>query len=330
MPANVRQLARTASGRHLCGLAGVVALVLAPAGCGAPSAPTPSPTTAPAVIATPRQAPDDLAVATVNGRPVWGSCVTTQARTIAVASRTADQLRAAALAQCVAFELLAQAAEARGLAAAPEVAEASRGAAVNRLVETAFEQRYRGPDDLAPQVDQVMKTNAWRMHVVELRSSTFARFLVPDAAPPGLDARAHALADRLAAELAGETGLFNVHLTEAAGRIASDSGVKLETADVKPTHRDDLVAPYAAALYAIPAVGRTSPAVRTQWGWDVVLWTGGVEAQERTRDELIAAIFPELRRRQFQLWVTQLGKQLGVHIAVDQAAVARLDTGAAP
>jgi hypothetical protein len=306
------------------------------AACGSSSGPPPVPAAAPAVIATPRRSAGDLEIAMVNGRPVWGSCVAAQARAIAAASRTApiaptaDDARAAALDQCVAFELLAQAAEARGLSAAPEVARAARTAAVDRLVETDFEQRYRTPDDLKPAVDAIMKRNEWRLHVPELRSSAYARFIVAKDAAPELDARAHALADRLAAELAGETGLYSVHLGEAARRVAAGSDIKLETADVQPTDRARLVDSYAAALYAIPEVGRVSPALRTQWGWDVVLWTGGIAARERTRDELVAELFPELRRHQLQLWVTQLARQHGVHIEVDQAGVALLDTGAAP
>jgi hypothetical protein len=286
------------------------------------------------VIATPRLADDDLEVAKVNGRSVWGSCVTAQAGEIAAGSarppRTPDAVRAEALDQCIAFELLAQAAEARGLAAAPEVASATRVAAVNRVVETEFEQRYRTPDDLKQAVDVVMQRNAWRMHLVQLRASTFARFVVAKDAPPAVDAAAHALADQLAGQLAGQTGLFGIDLTDAAKRLAAGSDVKLDSSDVKPMHQDDLVAPYSHALYALPEIGRTSPAVRTPWGWDVVLWTGGVEAKESTRAEIVAELFPELRRRQFQLWVTQLVKQLGVHIDIDDAAVARLDTELSP
>jgi len=318
------------------------AFVLLLAACSGPSGPAAPPApAAPVVLATPRLAADDLEVAKVNGRPIWGSCVAAQAAEIAAAgalravaagssAQGREPLRAAALEQCIAFELLAQAAEARGLAAVPEVGTAARAAAVNRLVETDFEQHYRTPDDLKPAVDLVMQRNAWRMHLVQLRASTFARFLVAADAPPAVDARAHALADQLAGQLAGQTGLFNVHLTEAAARIAAGTEIKLDTGDVKPMHQDDLVAPYAAALYAIPAIGQTSPAVRTQWGWDVVLWTGGVEAAEHSREELVAEMFPELRRRQFQLWVTKLGKQLGVHIEIDEATVAKLDTGATP
>jgi len=311
-------------------------LMLAPwlAACGGSSGPAPAPAPPSAVIATPRLTADDFEVARVNGRPVWASCVAAQARATAAASPTAsgtaDQQRAGALDQCIAFELLAQAAEARGLAKARDVAEATRTAAVNRLVATDFEQRYRTPDDLKKPLDLVISRNERRMHIIEQRSSTYARFVVPKDAPPELDARAHALADRLAAELAGEAGLYGTHLTDAATRLAAGTGQKLETSDVQPTRRDGLVEPYAQALYAIPEVGRIAPAVRTPWGWDVVLWTGGVDAKETSREELVAELFPEIRRRQFQLWVTQLGKQLGVHIEVDQATVDKLDTEGPP
>jgi len=305
-----------------------IVAAVALAGCGSSSTGAgPAPARTPVVIATPRLTADDAPVASVNGRTVWASCVAAQART---AAGSDEARRAAGLDQCIAFELLAQAAEARGLAAAPEVVEAARAAAVNRVVEIEFEQRTRTPADLAPQVDAMMKANEWRLHVLELRGSTFARFVVPKGAPADVEARAHVLAERLAAELAGQTGLFGVHLAEAAKRIAQGSGIELDTADFRPAHHDDLVESYAAALYAIPEVGRASPAFRTPWGWDVVLWTGGVEARERSRDEVVAELFPELRRRQFQRWVTQLGKQLGLHIEIDDATVARLDTEGAP
>jgi hypothetical protein len=309
----------------------VLALALA-ASCSSPEPAAPPSIAAPAVIATPPASPDDLEVARVNGRAVWGSCVAAQAVAIARGSpgEAPDQLRAAGLDQCIAFELLAQTAEARGLAADPQVVPAIRAAAVDRLVATEFEQRYRTPADLEQAVDLVMQRNEWRMHILQLRASSYARFVVPKGAPPEVDAAAHALATQLAARLAGQTGLFGVNLKDAATQIAAGSSVVLETSEVRPMHQDDLVEPYSKALYGIPAVGQSAPPARTQWGWDVVVWTGGVEAVERTRDEVVAEVFPELRRRQFLVWVTQLGKQLGLHIEVDQAAVAKLDSAGPP
>lgn len=289
------------------------------AACSAPSAPPPAPRAMPA---SPPSSPADVVVARVEGRPVWGSCVAAQAA--AIAGSEAER-KARAREQCIQFELLAQAAERRGFATAPEVGEAERTAEVNRLVELDFDQRYRTPADLASVVDPVIAKNLWRMHIVQLRSSAFARFDVPDHAPPEVDAQAKALADQLAGPLLPQTGLFTVHLREAAERLARPAAIQLEVSDVKPTHQDGLVDEYARALYAIPEVGRIAPPVRTKWGWDVILWTGGIEAQERTREDVVADLFPEIRRRYFQVWVTQLARQLGVHIDVDQAAVAKLD-----
>jgi hypothetical protein len=301
------------------GVAGIAA-----GGCGSGPGAGPAPArAAPSAIAMPPATAGDAPVAQVNGRAVWASCVAAQARTIAAGSD--GERCAAALDQCIAFELLAQAAEARGLAAAPEVAQAVRGAAVNRLVEAEFEQRYRSSADLAPQLDTVLGRNPWLLHVPELRGSSYARFIVPRGAPAEVEARAHALADRLAAELAGQTGLFGAHLSDAARRIAQGSDAPLETADSEPSPRDQLVDAYAAALFAIPEIGQASPAVRTPWGWEVVVWTGGSPARERSRDQVATELFPELRRRQLQHWVTQLAKQRGIHVQVERDALRRLD-----
>jgi hypothetical protein len=287
--------------------------------CGAPSAPPPAARVVPAM---PPSAPGDVEVARVNGRPVWGSCVTAQAR--GLAGGEADRKRAA-YDQCVAFELLAQAAEHRGLADAPEVGEALRAAEVNRLVELDFDHRYNTPADLGPSAEPVIAKNLWRMHLIQLRASTFARFVVPEHAAPEVDAQARALAEQLAGPLRSQTGLFPIHLREAADQVPRPDAIKLEVSDVKPTYRGDLVDEYASALYAIPEIGRIAGPIRTKWGWDVVLWTGGVEAQDRSREDIVAELFPELRRRYFQVWVSQIAKQLGVHIDIDQAAVAALD-----
>jgi hypothetical protein len=327
MPA--RALAReSVLAPELARLALALALALAPgiaAGCGSSgSGAGPAPAAAAArVLATPPRTAGDAPIARVNGRTVWASCVVAQAPAIAAGSD--GERRAAALDQCIAFELLAQAAEARGLAAAPEVAQAVRGAEVNRLVETEFEQPHRRPADLAPQLDAVMSNSPWLLHMPELRDSTYARFVVPRGAPAAVEARARELADRLAAELAGQTGLFGVHLSDAARRIAQGSGAELDTTAFRPAARDQLVDAYAAALFAIPEIGRASPAFRTPWGWDVVVWTGGSPARERSRDEVAAELFPELRRRQFQRWVTQLARQRGIAIRIEQGELARLD-----
>nr|MDQ3369192.1 peptidyl-prolyl cis-trans isomerase [Myxococcota bacterium] len=267
------------------------------------------------IIAT-AASPADVEVARVNGRPVWGSCVTAQA--------AAGADRATALDECVAFELLAQAAEERGLAVAPEVLEATKTALVDRVVQTGFEARYRTPADLADRIDKIIARNRDQMERPEGRASTFARIELPREAPPEQEAQARQLAEQIARELADEPGLFPSHLEATAKRVTEGSGVKLAVMPVAINAASQLVAPYAAALFALPDVGRVSKPVRTNWGWDVILLTDIVPPRRFSPEEVARDVFPEVRRSYFQVWVNEIAKALGVTIEIDPAQVARL------
>lgn len=254
--------------------------------------------------------PGDAVVATVDGRPVWASCVAAQA-----ARGTGS--RRPALDECIDFELLAQAAEARGFLRDPEVGEARRRALVGRLVELGFEARYRAPADLRAAVDRAAERYAGQLDQPELRASAFARVEVPAGAPPEADAAARALADRISGALAGETGLFPIHLREAADRVAAGSGQRVTHGDFRAATREALVPPYAAALFSISEVGRIAAPVRTAWGWDVILLTRLVEPAVHTRDEVAARLFPDVRRQQFARWVDEIASAAGIRIEID-------------
>jgi hypothetical protein len=300
--------------------------VLAAAGaCGA-EGPPPARTGAPAILASPPGGPGDAVVATVDGRPVWASCVAAQA------ARGAPTRRAA-LGECVDFELLARAAEARGLARDPdpELREALRAAMVGRLVETGFEDRYRSPADLRAAIDREIDLHhAQQLELPELRASAYARIEVPAGAPPEADAAARALAERIAAALADETGLFPVNLRETADRIAAGSEQTVLHGQYRAASREGLVPGYSEALYSIPAVGRVAAPARSlnrassMWDWQVILLTQLVPPQVHTRDEIAAKLFPDLRRRQFYRWVNELAGSLGARVEIDLARVAQL------
>lgn len=299
----------------------VVACMLAAScgggGEGAGEAP-PTPAARPLTTIAPAAGPDDLVVAKVNGRPVWGSCVVHQVE------RGATD-RKDALDQCIAFELMSQEAEARGLVAMASTDDAVKTALVSRLVERGFEDTHTTPASLGDVMTKWLDANAWRMHRPELRTSTYARLVLAKDASPEADAAAKAVAEKIAAALAGETGLFGVNVRDIAERIAAGSGQKLEVADVQQMQRERLDPAYAAALYAVPEVGRASGAVRTPWGWDVIAWTGGLPALELTREQLAESAFPELRRVVFGAWVNGLIKELHVKVTIDPAQVARLE-----
>jgi hypothetical protein len=310
------------------GLAFGLCLGALPAGACGSDAPPPPRAPAPVAGAQPAAGPDDVAVATVNGRPVWGSCVAAQMKRSSGEPAGEDERakidranldRRAALDECIAFELLAQAAEARGLARDPEVALAARTAMASRLVEVGFEQRFRTPDDLRAAVDREVERYSDQLDRPELRASAFARVEVPAGAPPAQDAAARALAEQIAGALERETGLFPVHLRETADRLAAGAGQRVTHGEFRAATREGLVPPYADALYAIPEEGRVGKATRTPWGWDVILMTRRLPPEVRTREEIAEKVFPDLRRRYFYRWVDELRR-----IEIDWDRFARL------
>jgi hypothetical protein len=307
---------------------GLSSALIALAACGASEAPAPAePAEGAPVAATPAAgktspmgtaASTDTIVARVNGLPVYASCVEHQAANATADSPGSADARRAALDECIGFELLAQEAAARKLAGAPEVAEARRAAAVNRLVELEIDDKIQTAAQLPPAFSaRILERNRWRMHRVDYRASAFARFKVPESEPAGspADLAARAAAERLAQALAGERGLFRNHLSAAAHELAQ--GQPLEEGFLDVTDAARLVPAYSDALFSIPEIGRTSPAIRTQWGWDVVLWTKELPPRDISEAELAEELFPETRLAYFTAWSKAVGKNIKVQINPD-------------
>ncbi|MFN0245772.1 MAG: hypothetical protein ACKV2T_02620 [Kofleriaceae bacterium] len=301
-------------------LACLSALVGGAAACGgAPESAPASNTRAASPIAT-KSGPTDEVVAQVNGRPVWASCVAAQAamnvRTRAAGDSSAEVARTRALDECIAFELLAQEADKRGLADDAEVIDATRTALVNRVVEVGFEQRYAKAEDLGERFDKWFRDNAFRMSRPELRGSAYLRVAGPDDT-------ARPAAQAIYNQLANRTGLFAFDLRPLSK--AKKGAPPIEYTVVPDKAASELEPTYRAALFAIPEVGRVAPPVKTPWGWDVILWTGGLPPKETSREDLVAEAFPELRRSMFPVWVAQVTRELGLKPEVVPAGVKRLD-----
>lgn len=275
--------------------------------CG--SSPTPVPTpTGPAAAMLEKPAPDDVVVATVNGKPVYGSCLTAQGKHA--------RSRQDALDQCIAFELMAQEADARGIANDHEVAAATRTALVNQLVAVEYEDKYTQPSDFGNVWTQLYAKNKIRYDHPEYRASAYVRIDVPEGAPPAQDEAAHALANEMAAALAPERGLLPVQIKEIAERVVG-TRAKVSYAIVPPyTHISSLDLDYANALFAIPEIGRTSPATRTPWGWDVILYFDVVPEEHPPQEQIVSEMLPEVKRAYFTQWTNQIVQRLGVKIEV--------------
>ena len=285
--------------------------------CRTPAAPPP-----PLAIAMPADMPAanarDTVVAHVNGHPVWAACVQAQAHAM-------HSTAPAALQQCIAFELLAQAATARGLNVSPELARVQREQMVSSFVAREFEQKYQTAADLPADVmAKMLAQNTWRLHRVDYRASTFVRFGVPEKAsgsPTDLAAKANA--EALYAELKDQHGLFTSHVIATATRLAGTATFETGNADLADAAR--LVKPYSDALFALPAIGDITPPTRTPWGWDIILFTGQLPPRDITESELRAELFPSLRQSYFMFWVNTIAKSLRAKAVVADAVDALLD-----
>lgn len=262
------------------------------------------------LAATPAS-PTDVIVARVAGRPIYSSCVQAQA----VHAGTAR----AALDECIAFELLAQAAEARGYGEDDEVIEATRTALASRLVETGFEATHQRAESLEPYLSQVLQRDRRPEAMPELRASSYARVNLERTATPAEDAAAKGIVGAIAAELAGQDGLMPADLATAAARRPGPPAVVY--ADVKPLPVQGLDAPYAQALFSIDQVGHIAGPVRTAYGYDVVLLTAIEPAYTLTRERREAGVVPELRRQVFDRWVKEIEKTSGTQVEMDPQRV---------
>lgn len=274
------------------------------AACGSQTTPVPTPT-GPAAAMQEKPAPDDVVVATVNGKSVYGSCLTAQG--------PRAKSKQDALEQCIAFELMAQEADARGLAADHEVAAATRTALVNELVAVDYEDKYTKPSDFGATWDQLYAKNSFRYDHEEYRASAYVRVDVPDGV---VDEQARTIMTEVAAALEDERGLMPPHFKEIAERVAAGRR-PITFATVPPfTRISQLNIDYAEALFAIREIGRTSPPVRTPWGWDVVLYSDVIPAERPSPEKLAEEMLPEVKRAFFATWTNQIVQRLGVKIEV--------------
>jgi hypothetical protein len=261
------------------------------AACGGSKQPPPTPAGPAAALVAPGAGSGDVVVATVNGRPVWGSCVTVQH----------------SLDDCIGFELMAQAAEKRGLASDGDVELAARTAMVNRLVEDAYEHGMTKPSDFGDAWDKQVKPFIYRVDHPEVRASHYVR--VQD----------QALAEQIAAEAGKQRGWMPSMLDDLAAQLAG--GQKVDKADVSFKLPEQLEEHYAHALFTVPEIGRTSPATHTKWGWDVVLYTDVLPARHPSQEEIVKELLPPLKERYFSVWVHQLEVAMNLHVEENPKAL---------
>jgi hypothetical protein len=290
-----------------------IAVLTVAGSCGSGEPPTQS--RGPSNLTSARMAADDVIVASVDGRPIFGSCVAAQA-----AGR--HESRAAALADCIDFELLAGAAQARGLDRDDAVVAAARDASATRFLDVEWRERYRQFTDLPSDFRQpIFDDNRVRMVRPESRASFYGRIMV-DPADVG-SARDHLAETAMRAayeQLATRSDLFRGDLdrTVHAAAAATDPTLAVEIGIGNPTEADFGLREYFRhALFSISAIGQVSTPVRSPWGWDMILYSDVRRPPPLTEAQLGDKLFPAARLTYFTIWIRALSAKHQIAIADD-------------
>jgi hypothetical protein len=256
-------------------------LALALGGCGAP-APSASPAIASEVVAL------------VDGRPITGAEVSTQARAAGTDARTA-------LAALVDAELLAADAERRGLHDDPAVVDAQRRALARRWLTTTFERELTPADIPESELRDAFERQRARFDHPELLETI--HILAPatrmdDATrEPLLRERARQVSERA-------QGVRSATEFSALAAAMSDERVRLRAEPVTTARRGSTEPAFADAAFALVRDGASSPpvALAVAGGWSVIYRVrrlpeehrGFAEVEPLLRDEL----WPDFRGRE--------------------------------
>ncbi len=281
-----------------------LAVLLFVIACGGSSTSKPQVATSgpPAPMTATPATTDDPIVATVNGKPVYGSCVQAQAARGAA--------KDVALQECISFELLAQAAA--PFATDAEVIGETKRALVSQFIAREYEDKYNAPADFGPAWDKFVELNKLKVEHGEARASAYLRLTLPKKVTPEQEALAKSLAEELAKKLSPERGLTPPMLKDLGTQILAGR-FKLDSEVVPPyLNNGGLEKTYADALFAIPEVGRTSGAIRTPWGWDIVLLSELIPAEKLSHEQVVEKFLPELKRSYFSVWARQVARAVSV------------------
>jgi hypothetical protein len=263
-------------------------------------------------------------VAHVNGVAIDAECVATQARTPATSLRQA-------LDQCIDFELLAQAAAARGRGEHPEVRALGEREAVRALLRAELERAYPDPASIPrTKIEELWRRPELhaRYNHPEYRSVVYVRAPVDRRLPRGVpaDILAKQAALRVASALGGRRDLPPEEFFAAARAAAGDTRLTEQREPYEHPRHDYAEEPFAAAAFAIPEVGMISEPARTRHGWDVLLLTKILPARSTSlaeaEPELRQEFFPFFRKHEFLRWSGTLGQ--GLAITVDERWLARI------
>lgn len=250
--------------------------------------------------------PESEVVARVNGKPITVSDVERQARAAAVpADKALDQL--------VRAELLAQAAESRGLTADREVQVRKDQEMVRRYLQTTFETESTPENTISTTLlKKAYDQNSMRLVHPDLRQVDHILFMAdkdnPVAAALAEEARQGAL--KLPK---GDSEAAQKAFTEYGEGLrpgAEQRGVQMRIENVVTARTGWTVEPFAAATFALEGPGSISQVVQTKFGYHVIRMQRVIPAENVSFEEatptLRKGLWPRVRREAFARFLERI------------------------
>lgn len=286
---------RTLSMRH-CLRAGLLALPLLAAPALAQAPPPAAPASPPS--------PDQQVLARVNGRPITRADVAEAAETLPAEYRAMPPavLAPLLLDQLISRRVVADAARASGI----EQSDAFRRR-IAKAEDEALTQTF-----ISQKLDQVLTDAALRArYQTEIADKPAAFRVCARHILVGSEADAKAAIEEIAkgADFA------------AVARARSSDGSRAQGGDLGCFSRDEMVAPFAEAAFALPPGQVSASPVQTQFGWHVIK----VDRREDQPKPSYEQAQPQLRRELAEAAVNQLVEQLRA-----AATIERLDEAPRP
>jgi peptidyl-prolyl cis-trans isomerase C len=256
---------------------------------------------------SPSPGPGALVVAEVGEDKIYDRDVAAHARAFGITPRQA-------VSELIDLTLLAQEARRQGLTDDPDVVDARKRARVLQLLRRTFAAEFDGPEDVPQEdVDIMWARNEVRLHFdhPEVRVVHYFRFLAhKKTATPEEDEAAEAGARELEAKVRANPPRSKQAFLELGKAVAEARKLPHANSAYWTPRKGRAVAAFAEAVFAIPRVGAISPAVKTDWGWDLIYleqidperhWT-----VQQAKPEIQRRIFPESRSKRFELWLDKM------------------------
>jgi parvulin-like peptidyl-prolyl isomerase len=265
-------------------------------------------------VASPTEVPSGDAhvggdvVATVDGIPIT-------VREVEALAREAHLSPQAALRELEDELVLSRAAERAGLAAAPEVADETRRAAVRALLHRVIEPAHTPEAVTDAEIEARRQEIASGLSAPETRRASHVLVQIPrDASEARVDA-----AMRLARQIRDELTTEADPASALDRHTGHEGAFDLLVEHLDPMAREQLVAPFADALFGAAAPGLLPEPVRTSYGVHVVVLEEVIPPWEVPREEwepaLRRQLAAEARAAATEALVSQLAEQTPVSVS---------------